>query len=261
MIRVSVITVCLNAAMHIEGALRSVMDQTYPEVELVVIDGGSSDGTVDIVGQYRDRIGYFVSEPDDGLYDAMNKGARAATGDVLFFLNADDRFCDDRVIGDVARAFQDHPGVELIYGDIVWDTPGGRIREVQPEKITPKRLARQTIFHQTVFTRKGLFLRTGGFSRDHSIVSDYEWLLKVFLVDMANVFHLHRDICMAGTGGVSNVTRWEQERLRVMKMYYTPFQVFRWRTLPRGLDNMFHDLLVWSRKVARFLLGRAIKGT
>ena len=98
---VSIITASLNAEAHIEGAIKSVAAQPYPHVEHVIIDGGSTDGTLEVVDRYRDRIGYFVSEPDGGIYNAMNKGIEAAGGDILYFLNADDSFCDDQVVEDV----------------------------------------------------------------------------------------------------------------------------------------------------------------
>ena len=88
--RVSVITVCYNAILGIERTITSVLSQSYPEVEYIVIDGGSKDGTVDVIQKYADRIDYFVSEPDGGIYDAMNKGIGAATGDVVGLLNSDD---------------------------------------------------------------------------------------------------------------------------------------------------------------------------
>ena len=97
-VKISVITVCFNAATSIEATIRSVIRQTYPNIEYIVIDGGSTDGTVDIIKRYSDKIDYWVSEPDNGIYYAMNKGIDAATGDYLNFMNAGDGFFNDDVV-------------------------------------------------------------------------------------------------------------------------------------------------------------------
>src|SRR5579884_3390919 len=116
--KISVITVCKNAAACIEPALASVAAQRYPHVEYLVIDGASDDGTQGIVSRYRKHIAHFLSEPDDGLYQAMNKGVRLATGDFLYFLNADDYLLDERVLEDVAHFLREHPTCDFLYGNL-----------------------------------------------------------------------------------------------------------------------------------------------
>jgi len=122
---VSVITVSYNAAKTVGATLDSVRAQTWRPLESVWVDGGSDDGTRDIVARYADIAGSVVSEPDRGIYDAMNKGIALARGDILHFLNADDRFVDERVIADVAQLFAADPGLDLVYGDAVYLTPDG----------------------------------------------------------------------------------------------------------------------------------------
>jgi glycosyltransferase involved in cell wall biosynthesis len=117
--QVSIITASLDAVAHIDLAIGSVAAQTYPYIQHVIIDGGSTDGTLEIIQRNQDRIDYFVSEPDRGIYDAMNKGISAASGDILYFLNPDDRFCDDRVVQDVASVFESDPSLEVVYGNLV----------------------------------------------------------------------------------------------------------------------------------------------
>ena len=98
MLKISVVTVCYNAADSIEQTMLSVLGQSYPDIEYIVIDGGSTDGTVDIIKKYTDRLAYWVSEPDKGIYDAMNKGIAAATGSYINFMNSGDSFYDNRVV-------------------------------------------------------------------------------------------------------------------------------------------------------------------
>ena len=118
MLKISIITVSYNAAATIERTILSVIRQTYPHMEYIVIDGGSTDGTVDIIRKYEDQIAYWVSEPDQGIYDAMNKGIRRATGDYIYFLGADDWLRDDQVMQEVSEFIRLHPGYGLYMGNV-----------------------------------------------------------------------------------------------------------------------------------------------
>jgi len=116
--KVTLITVCRNAAGVIGASLDSVFAQTHTDIEVVVIDGASTDGTQEVVEQYRDRLAHYVSEPDKGIYDAMNKGLRAASGEVIGFVNAGDLLMTPKVIAQVVEAFQ-RAHVDAVYGDII----------------------------------------------------------------------------------------------------------------------------------------------
>lgn len=236
-LKISVITVALNSAAHIEESIKSVLDQTYTDIEYVVIDGGSTDGTVDIVERYGQSVDYFVSEPDKGLYDAMNKGIKAATGDVLFFLNSDDTFRDERVVEDVARAFNENPGVDMVFGNQIFDFgEGGRKVKKQQFKDIRKRLAWTNIQHQTLFARKEVFERVGGFSLEYRIVSDYEWLLRAFLKHKCSYRYIDRDISIMAMQGLSSTTDFEPERRRVMKNYFSLYEIYLYRVFfPKAL--------------------------
>ena len=115
--KISIITVCLNAAATVRDAVESVAAQSYPGIEHIVIDGGSTDETLELLKSVNARISRLISEKDEGLYDAMNKGARLCTGEVIGFLNADDVYASEKVISKVAECFRD-PSVDACYGDL-----------------------------------------------------------------------------------------------------------------------------------------------
>jgi len=247
---VSIITASLNAEAHIERAIKSVAAQTYPHIQHVIIDGGSTDGTLEIVDRYSNRIGYFVSEPDSGIYNAMNKGIGAADGDILYFLNADDRFCDDQVVEDVVSVFDGTPELDVVYGNLLWDISGKLVRKNQPAVLTRASLAAATILHQTLFARQHVFDATDGFSERYRVVSDYEWMLKVFIRDQCNYRYVDRDIAVMGTQGLSwSTSDWERERIQAMKPYLTTYEILRYRVWPRRMQSLATKLY----SIRRFL--------
>lgn len=232
MLKFSIITVCFNSSTYIEKAIQSVLNQTYQNVEYVVVDGASTDGTVEIINRYADDIDAFISESDTGLYNAMNKGIAKATGDILFFLNSDDQFCDENVIADVAEDFVEKPDLEIVYGNVLMDSARGLSRWVQMQEITRKKLAGITINHQSIFTRKEIFEMTNGFSEKYKVVSDYDWLMKLVHSDI-KFRHIDRDIVIFSVTGLSHTSEWEDERIIAMKSYYSDLEIFMWRRLPR----------------------------
>ena len=193
---------------------------------------------MEVIERHRDKIGYFVSEPDRGIYNAMNKGIRAASGDILYFLNADDRFCDDRVVEDVVSVFEGDQSLEVVYGNLVWDKAGRMDREKQPSTVTRASLAAATILHQTVFARKHVFDATDGFSERYKVVSDYDWMMKVFVRDGRKYRYCDRDIAVMGTRGLSwTSTHWESERIQAMRAYFTTWEILRYRVWPRRIQR------------------------
>ena len=220
---VSVITVSYNAAKTVGATLDSVRAQTWRPLESVGVDGGSDDGTRDIVARYADIAGSVVSEPDRGIYDAMNKGIALARGEILHFLNADDRFVDERVIADVAQLFAADPGLDLVYGDAVYLTPDGPFLRSYG-RVTARNLIYGDLCHQVVFARKRVFDRFGNFNLDYRINADYDWMLRVFLGG-ARVRHLPRRMVYFRTGGqhMADADFTGQERLRVRLSHASPW--------------------------------------
>jgi len=173
---VSIITVVFNAVNTIEATIKSVINQTYENIEFIIIDGGSTDGTIDIIKKYRDRIAYFVSEPDEGIYDAMNKGIKQSTGDWLYFLGADDELRNNKalelIFDNKELLIRDY---FLIYGNIIYDTG-----EVFISKLNSTIKLGNTIHHQGAFYKRILF---NSFIYDSSLreYADYELNLRIYL--------------------------------------------------------------------------------
>ena len=142
--KISIITVVYNRAATIERAIRSVLGQSYTNIEYIIVDGASKDGTAEIIQQYKDRIHTVVSEKDNGMYDALNKGIRLATGDVVGILHADDEFANDQVLATIASRFAANTEVEAVYGDV------GFVRQSQDQKIV--RYYSSAIFRTKLFT-------------------------------------------------------------------------------------------------------------
>ncbi len=179
MLKISVATVCYNCKDTIEKTIISVLMQTYREIEYIIVDGASTDGTLDIVDKYieDDRI-VLISEPDEGLYDAMNKAADKATGDYIIYMNSGDIFADDDVLDNI-KNYLDGKN-ELVYGNTVRLKPNGKILEKYGNRYTPMFLLLQgrMMCHQSIFTRCDI-MKQYRFNTDHSITADYDFLMRM----------------------------------------------------------------------------------
>lgn len=176
-IKISVITVCLNSENLIQKTIKSVVSQTYPNVEYIIIDGKSTDNTANVVMKYKSHINIFVSEKDNGVYDAMNKGAHLATGDLIYFLNSGDYLYDDKVLGKIVIEAEKNSLCEIFYGDILYYDKNGSKYYFGPKNNIVEIISRG-INHQSMFTRKSVFEKCGYFDTGYKIFSDYDWLLR-----------------------------------------------------------------------------------
>ena len=204
---VSIITVCFNSEATIRGTLESVRSQYYEKLEHVVVDGASSDGTVNIVNQYRDSVSTVVSEPDRGLYDAMNKGIHHATGDIIGILNSDDFFENKEVISAVVRLFEDHPEVDIVFGDVVFVEPDNLERVTRYYKsghFRPWKLRFGWMPpHPATFVRKSAYERVGKYRLDMRIAADYDMFVRWLLVAGLKWKYLDGVLVRMRAGGVS----------------------------------------------------------
>jgi glycosyltransferase involved in cell wall biosynthesis len=179
--KVSIVTVVKNGAETIEETVRSVVGQTYKNVEYLIIDGGSSDRTVEIIKRYEDRVAYWISEPDKGIYDAMNKGIKASTGEVLGILNADDIYADASGIETVVATMAEN-NTESCYADLAYvDRKNVHkiVRYWKGGQFYKERFKRGWMPpHPTFFVKRGLYQKYGAFNTKFAIAADYELMLR-----------------------------------------------------------------------------------
>ncbi len=197
--RFSVITVCYEAGATIRSSLDSLRKQICHDYEFLVIDGGSSDATLSILDDYKDIVNTIVSETDKGIYDAMNKGIARASGEYVYFLNADDQFCDSDVIKDMADYLEQHPEVDLLYGNVIYRDDHGQTRR-EFNWVTRRNLLYGDLCHQAVFARRALFESIGAFNLKFKINADFDWLLRVFRSGVS-IRYIDRDIAVFYAGG------------------------------------------------------------
>lgn len=207
MIKVSVVTAVFNAEKTIAQAIDSVLSQNYPAVESVVIDGASCDATLSILEPYRPRLGKLISESDNGIYDALNKGIRYATGDVIGFLHADDLFENDGVLGKVAAAFED-PSIDAVYGDLVYvrhDDVERVIRYWKAGRYDQADLAKGWMPpHPTFYVRRAVYEQLGGFDPRYKIAADYDTVLRFLAVGRIRATYIPEVLIRMRVGGISN---------------------------------------------------------
>lgn len=219
----SVITVTYNAAAVLEDTIQSVISQTYHHVEYIIVDGGSTDGTLDIIGHYRDRIATVVSEPDKGLYDAMNKGMHLATGDYLCFLNAGDSFHEDDTLQSIAHSLTGSALPDVIYGQTALvDNEGHfvRMRRLSaPERLDWKSFRQgMLVCHQAFFAKRTL---AEPYDLRYRFSADFDWCIRV--MKRAQTLHnTHLTLIDYLEEGMTTRNRRAslRERFRIMAKHY-----------------------------------------
>ena len=223
--RVSIITVCFNSARTIADTLQSVVDQTHADVEHVIVDGGSSDGTVRIAQNLGRKGRVVLSESDKGIYDAMNKGLRLATGEVIGFLNADDMYASSEVLSKVDMLMQ-RDELDALYGDTEFVRPDRLdkpVRRYRSERFKPSRIAWGWMpAHPALFLKRSLFERYGNFHTDYRIAGDFELVARIFRSGNLSYAYIPEVLVRMRTGGIStsglrNTLLLNQEVLRACR--------------------------------------------
>ncbi len=204
-LKISLITVVYNAEHTIKRCIESVLAQNYSNIEYIVIDGGSTDGTLQIIDQYKSQISLFLSEPDEGIYDAMNKGIKLSSGKFVGTLNSDDFFAYNDVIGDVAQAFEKHEA-DIVYGNLDYLNPDGSVkRKWRAGKYVKGHFNWGWMPpHPTFYCKKELFEKFGAFNLQYGTAADYELMSRFIHLNKLSVYYLNKTMIKMSVGGISN---------------------------------------------------------
>lgn len=204
--KVSIVTVCFNSATTIADTLHSVASQRGADIEHIIVDGASTDGTLDIVTRHGQHVAKIVSEPDKGIYDAMNKGLALVTGEVIGFLNADDVYAHESVLERVTGIISQHD-LHALFGDAEFVNsvrPDQPVRRYRSERFNPERIAWGWMpAHPTLFLRRHVYERFGTFRTDYRIAGDFELVARIFHDGTLTYHHLPEVLVRMRTGGVS----------------------------------------------------------
>lgn len=255
-IKLSIITVNLNNAAGLSKTLESVAAQTFKNYEHIIIDGGSTDGSVDIIKDYERKYNgvpghlYWVSEPDKGIYNAMNKGIKVASGEYLEFLNSGDYYFSK----DSIMFFKQDLNFDLVFGnDIVEEKDGRRTTIERPDKITINHLLYKTMSHSASFFKNELFVKFGLYNESYKIAADYEFFLKIFYHGISYL-HLNNAITIFEAGGISGNPAYDQ--LRIIEKEAAIKAI-----LP---DFIYADIVAWAeykRSTELLLKSRILKAS
>ncbi|NAS11517.1 glycosyltransferase family 2 protein [Poritiphilus flavus] len=204
--KVSVITVCYNSEKTVESTIRSVENQTYSDIEYIVVDGKSKDGTLAIVKKYPHVVTKWVSEPDNGLYDAMNKGIEMATGDVVALINSDDLFSDDYALEKVMNVFRKNPELDSVYADLYYVAQDDIDNIVRRWK-TGKRKSFRSGWHPahpTFYLKREVYEKYGLFNLDFKLAADFEIMLRFLEKYAISTHYLEEYLVKMRLGGATN---------------------------------------------------------
>ena len=205
--KISLITVTYNSEKYLSQSIESVKRQTYKDIEHIIVDANSTDGTLSIIKKYEDHISKWISEPDRGMYDAINKGIRMATGDVIGILNSDDMLVSDDVIASIVNVFENKQ-VDSVYGDLQYvdkdDT--NRIFRIWKGKRYDRNLFRIGWMpgHPTFYVRRSLIEKYGGYENHYFTAADYEFMARYLFKFKISSFYLPKLIVKMRVGGASN---------------------------------------------------------
>lgn len=206
-LRVSIVTVTLNSNATIRDTINSVLNQTYPYIEYIIVDGGSADGTIELVNSFGTRVSKFISEPDLGIYDAINKGINLATGDIVGILNSDDFFYNNDAVQKIVEGFKDN-SVDAVFGDAQFVdrvNTSKIVRYYSSKHFNPKKFKFGYMpAHPSFYAKRELFGKYGYYEIDYKIAADFELLIRFLLINKISCRYIEFPLISMRTGGVSN---------------------------------------------------------
>lgn len=201
----SIITVCFNSEQTIEKTILSVLSQNYNNIEFIIIDGQSKDNTLEIINNYRDKIDCIISEPDKGIYDAINKGILKSTGEIIGILNSDDEFYDNTIITKIASHFLHNPTLDSIIGDVVFENNRKQIVRNYSSKNWNVNMFSWGFMppHPSFYCKKIIYNKLGLYKTNFKIGADFELLIRFLMIQKINFEYIALIIVRMKTGGVS----------------------------------------------------------
>jgi len=252
--KISIITACYNSASTIRDTLKTIEMQTHKDIEHIVIDGGSTDGTLEILNEYRENIAYLVSEPDEGLYEAMNKGIKKATGDVIGLLHSNDLFANEHSLSYVVNALADLT-IDACYGDLVYVQPEN-INKVarywKSRSFTPDLIYKGFMpAHPTFYVRKEIHEKYSMlFDVSYKLAADYEVLLRLLGTHKIRTQYIPNVMVKMRLGGttnksIKNIINQNKEILRALKQHhykYTPALIILNKLLNRTQQYLMRSM-------------------
>ncbi|WP_291153598.1 glycosyltransferase family 2 protein [Flavobacterium sp. UBA7680] len=246
--KITIITVCYNRKGTIEKAIQSVLSQNYLDIEYIIIDGNSKDGTQEIIESYKDRISYYISEPDKGMYDAINKGFKLATGDVIGLMHSDDEFYDRKAISRIAARFENDNTIDGVYGDGIYvsnDKEERLIRDRIGGVFSLKRVKKGWLpLHPTVYLKKTVIDKHGLYNLDFKIASDTEFLLRYLYKHKINMSYIDAYIVKMRMGGMSTSLK------RAFEVLYEDYKIYKFH----GLAAIFVVFLKKSIALRQYIV-------
>jgi glycosyltransferase involved in cell wall biosynthesis len=237
--KLSIITINYNNAGGLKKTLDSILGQTEKSFEYIVIDGGSTDGSKELL-EKSSGITYWISEKDNGIYDAMNKGIMEAQGEYLLFINSGDRLCEQDTL---KKIFPHLNGVEIVYGNLKIDASGQLKDGFMPDVIDLKQMMNDTLWHPVSFIKRELFDKYGLYKTDYKICGDYDFFFNVVVDKKVSLKHVNQFISVFDLSGISsrpeNVVLIKEEKARIQKSYLSEEQIEKFRKSQDKKTNFF----------------------
>lgn len=239
--KISIITVCFNSEKFISQAIDSVLNQSYEDIEYIVVDGNSNDRTIDIVKSYGNKIAKFISEPDDGIFDAMNKGINLANGDIVGMLNSDDLYADNTILSKVVECFK-NLSCEMLYGNLVY------VKQENTEKIVRKWIPNKFELnsfkkgwhppHPSLFVAKKIYEKYENFRLKFNLAADFELMLRLFEKEKVTNHYLPSILVKMRMGGASN-----KSFFSILKQNYDCYRAFKANDIEVSIFYSFYRVL------------------
>jgi glycosyltransferase involved in cell wall biosynthesis len=241
----SIITINYNNKPGLEKTIRSVAEQTFQDFEYIIIDGGSTDGSKQVMDAFRNKISYSVSEPDKGIYNAQNKGISVAKGDYLLFLNSGDFLVNNDVL---KKVFSTEHTEDILYGNMRINWGGGSISEGKmPQVISSEHMFNDTLWHPVSFIRRSLFDKFGLYNENYKIVADYDFFFRAIIKNKVSTKHLGMVISEYDTSGLSSKPEHKEleknERRRVQETYLSEDEIRILEKEQKRKNGLFYGLL------------------